>query len=453
MTDTNIETYSIDELLAIFNLTEPTIFNVKDKAHSLIAKMTNENRPELKIFFEQARDKIIESLKHNDYIDEEEKESGDVWGKEHFIDDKPKPKINVQPIISTSIIIIDSQYRTNIMPYANNPLSNAFNTSFIFNLTNPIYKVVSLKLYSYQIPTSWYAFNSFAGNTFFMYNGIIINIPDGNYSPVTLVETINTIAQQNLATSSLLVTYDNTTNKISLKNTDLLSDNITVIFFIQSNVVNFNNCGQFVLSNFQTLGINTTLGWLIGFRTTPGVTGDVAITLNGGQTVVADVPPNTYGPKYFVLSLEEFSNQRLTSGLYNITKTKKDASISVTDYFKTVNVACKLQSGSLTQAQQYAINEITANSTANNNLVGFNNQLSGPNAGAAFATIPLSGISSLRPEPYVKFGSDLVINVRKYNKPINLQRIAVSLNDDKGNLVNLYDNDWSFSLLVEVSLN
>ena len=53
MTDTNIETYSIDELLAIFNLTEPTIFNVKDKAHSLIAKMTNENRPELKIFFEQ----------------------------------------------------------------------------------------------------------------------------------------------------------------------------------------------------------------------------------------------------------------------------------------------------------------------------------------------------------------------------------------------------------------
>jgi hypothetical protein len=480
MTDTNIDNYSVDDILSIFNLSEPTEFNVKDVANSLIAKMKSEDKPELETFFTQARDKVLEDLKNQDAdkieIRNEATESlNKLWEDAGFNDNTNKPiryfgnashvvaenkreletnTVSSEPIIAIHIVNIDSQYRSNILPYSDNPLSNTFNTSFTFSLTNPINKAISFRLYSYQIPTSWYAFNARAGNTFFMYNGIIINIPDGNYTAASLVAAINTVAALNPATIGLQVSYNTSTNRISFTNNDLISGPITVIFFIQANVINYNNCGVFTLANFQTLGINTTLGWLMGFRTTPDATsGDMFLTINPGQTISADVPPDTYGPKYFVLSLEDYSNQRLSSGLYNITNIKNQATISIPDYYKTIQVACKLREGSLTAAQQYAINAVTSSSTVTNNSTGFNNKLSGPSSGAAFAVIPLSDINNIRPDPYVKFGADLNIYKRNYLAPTILERFNVRLTDDKGNLVNLYDNDWSFSLIVEERLN
>jgi hypothetical protein len=480
MTDTNIDNYSVDDILSIFNLSEPTEFKVKDIANSLIAKMKSEGKPELEIFFTQARDKVLDDLKNSDgekiEIRNEATESlNKLWEDAGFNDKSNKPiryfgdsshvvaenkreletsNVSSEPIIAIHIVNIDSQYRSNILPYSDNPLSNTYNTSFTFSLTNPINKVISFRLYSYQIPTSWYAFNARSGNTFFMYNGIIINIPDGNYTPATLVAAINAIAALDPATIGLQVEYNISTNRIYFTNNDLISGPITVIFFMQANVVNYNNCGIITLASFQTLGINTTLGWLMGFRTTPdSVSGDMFITINPGETIVADVPPDTYGPKYFVLSLEDYSNQRLSSGLYNITNIKNQATISIPDYYKTIHVACKLQEGSLTAAQQYTINAVTSSSTVNNNSSGFNNKLSGPSSGAAFAVIPLSDIRNIRPDPYVRFGADLNIYRRNYLAPTILERFNVRLTDDKGNLVNLYDNDWSFSLIVEERMN
>ena len=61
-TNTNIDDYSVEDLLSIFNLTEPTPFNVTDVANSLIARMHNEGKPELVGFFEKARDKVLAQL-------------------------------------------------------------------------------------------------------------------------------------------------------------------------------------------------------------------------------------------------------------------------------------------------------------------------------------------------------------------------------------------------------
>ena len=480
-TDTNIDNYSVDDILSIFNLTEPTAFNVKDRANSLIAKMKTDGRADLESFFTQARDKVIayllsDTVENQAVINEVTEGLAKIWADGSITDNAGKPTRyftdgshvvienqeitdavnNIPPIISTSLIVVDSQYRTSILPYVDNSTSNAFNTNFTFNLSNPINKAVSLTLYSYQIPTTWYAFNAKSGNTFFMYNGFIIQIPDGNYSPSTLVAAINTQAGLQSDTSGLVASYNSATNIISFTNNDLLSGTITIIFFLQANVINSNTCGIVSLTQFQTLGINNTLGWLLGFR--PNVdttTGDVILTINPGQTISADVPPNTYGTTYFTLSIEDFSNQRLTSGLYNITNTKSYGTISVQDYYNTTQVACRLREGTLTQAQLYAINAVTASSTVNNTTFGFANKQTGPTSGNAFATIPLSPdvISNSRPYPYVKFGVDLAIFKRRYAAPTTLERLSVSLRDDKGNLVNLYDNDWSFSLLVEQQLN
>jgi hypothetical protein len=248
----------------------------------------------------------------------------------------------------------------------------------------------------------------------------------------------------------LTASYNSFNNLISFTNNDLLSGPITVIFCIQSNVINYNNCGNYNLDSFQTLGINFTLGWLLGFRTTPNsTTGDIELTINPGQTISADVQPNTTGPKYFYLSIEDYSNQRLTNGLYNITNSTLNNVISVHDYYNTIDVACKLREGTLTQAQLYSINAVTEANIPSVTKISF----TGPTSGTTFAVIPLNDIYNIRPNPYVKFGGDLVMNKRAYIKPTTLDRLTVSLTDDKGNLVDLYDNDWSFSLLVEERLN
>jgi hypothetical protein len=289
-----------------------------------------------------------------------------------------------------------------------------------------------------------------SGNTFFIYNGILINIPDGNYSPNALRDIINSIAQEDVASASLLVEYDPIINRFSFTNTDPLIDIVTVTFLIGTNVVNFSNCGTFVLNNFQTLGVNTTLGWLLGFRESADtVSGNVELFLEPTKKKYAEVAPDTYGPKYFTLSVEDYSNQRLSGGLYNILNTKKYTNLTAQDYYNTKDAVCKLREGSLTQAQIYAINAISTPVTQNS----VTNTMTGYTSNSSFAVIPLQGITQLRPDPYIKFGSDLAINKRNYSGSTSLERFTVSLNDDKGNLVNLYDNDWSFSIIVEERLN
>ena len=135
-------------------------------------------------------------------------------------------------------------------------------------------------------------------------------------------------------------------------------------------------------------------------------------------------------------------------------ETKKTSSLSVTDYFKTINVACKLRSGALTQSQLYAIDAITDNNTPSINTGNNENRLSGPTNGSAFAIIPLDNTRAIpHGDPYTKFGADLNMINRNYLSPTRLERLNVRLLDDKGNLVNLYDSNWSFSLIIHERLN
>lgn len=478
--DTDIANYSIADLLTIFNIVDPTVFNVTDVANSLIAKMKTEGNVAMMDFFSAARDKILIDLqlKRQQPVSNETNEPiEEIWQTSSFTDTNPIDPARYfvdesgshitidknrtpnnggrpppEPIISTHLIIIDSQFRSNILPYTANPSSNAFNTQFTFNLTNQIIRAVSLKLYSYVIPTSWNAFSGQAGNTFFLYNGVIVVVPDGNYTPQTLVAAINLSAQQSLSTNALVVAYNTDTNRISFTNTDSLLGVVTVVFFISDNSITYSNCGINALTDFRTLSVNSTLGWLLGFRTTPlGSNGDVQLLLPPNTLTYADVAPDTYGPKYFTLGIEDYSNQRLSNGHYNITNSKIYTQLSMPEYYNTIYGACKIREGSLTQAQLYSINAVAT--PPNHLTTNGNNTLVGPTASNTFAVIPLTNIRSLRPDPYIRFGADLAIYKRSYNKPTNLERLTVTLTDDKGNLVNLYDNDWSFSLLVEERLN
>jgi len=105
-------------------------------------------------------------------------------------------KDNLNPLLKQTIkrvISIDSQYREN---------KNTITTEFTFNLSEPLRDVVSLKLYSVQIPFTWYTIsNNYGGNFFYLkghspgidngYHDYKISITAGNYTPLTLIQSIN----------------------------------------------------------------------------------------------------------------------------------------------------------------------------------------------------------------------------------------------------------------------
>ena len=50
--DTDVSNYSVSDILTIFNLVdEPTLFQIKDVANNLIARMKSEGKMDMAVFF------------------------------------------------------------------------------------------------------------------------------------------------------------------------------------------------------------------------------------------------------------------------------------------------------------------------------------------------------------------------------------------------------------------
>ena len=114
------------------------------------------------------------------------------------------------------VISIDSQYRDN---------KDALSTEFTFDLSDPLKDVVSLKLYSVQIPYTWYTINNDFGSNFFIIKGnspgidngnhdYTITVSAGNYSPQELVDAINENITA-LTSTSTDVSFGNTSMSLN----------------------------------------------------------------------------------------------------------------------------------------------------------------------------------------------------------------------------------------------
>ena len=126
------------------------------------------------------------------------------------------------------IISIDSQYRSD---------KRTFSTDFTFNLSEPLKDVVSLKLYSVQIPYTWYTIGKAYGNNFFYFKGrtpgidsdsgqhdIKIEIEAGNYKPSELIGAVND-SINTIKTSTTDISMGNTSLSYN-PNTSLTTANI-----------------------------------------------------------------------------------------------------------------------------------------------------------------------------------------------------------------------------------
>lgn len=415
----------------------------------------------------------------------------------------------INPNLKTTIkriVSIDSQYRPNVIPYAgNNTSAPTFNTDFSCDLTERLTNVVSMTLNSIQIPTSWYIFSDDLGNTCFKYQvgdaePLFVKIPSGNYTIVYLNKYFLTYVDPEgiPAPLDLVLTYDEVTGKLIFSSS---TPDVTLLFY---DTASFNSCLDNSCGGTQ-MRINQNFGWTLGYRTTDEnillTTLDTTaqqspVSLSLKTTVlpyfsIAQAPANLYGPAYFMLVVDDYNNNRANNSLVTITNVSNK--VDLPEYYsaavKNTNntfatVGCinalepidmslnrlptqvlpymtKSSPRQLTQSQLYTVNEILYNRTT------YNNKVVGPSTADVLALLPLSNISSLRSnifydstgqvsltsnqvsQPYVVFGPPLAMYQRTYFGPVNIDRIRVRLLDDKSNLVNLNDVDWSFSLQIE----
>jgi hypothetical protein len=212
--------------------------------------------------------------------------------------------------------------------------------------------------------------------------------------------------------------------------------------------------------------VNNNLGWLLGYRssddTNLGIVVDSSLNYFNGSTITNGVwsssPIDVYGTKYLMLVVDDFNQNHLNSGLINIVDT--DTTLSVPDYFnESIPSVCApdpalnntvspfyVQSmpRSLTKAQIDSINK-RLESMKNT----YKHRITGPTTTDVFAVIPLKKQGFETGDMIVDFGSSLMINTRTYFGPVNITRLRVTLQDDKGNTINMHGADWSVSIIVE----
>lgn len=360
--------------------------------------------------------------------------------------------------LNTRIVNLDSQFRQNILPfYPDDPDSLTSSTNYTCELSDTLTKVLSMLLYSVQIPNTWYRFSQEQGNTCFkvIYNSITyyFNLPAGNYDVSSIVIALNDESNWNPSPkpSGLVWQFNQTSSKLSFT-TGNLSD--TIFYF-------YDMSGSIQCSGgrpcFETMEINKNLGWSLGYRpemyTNSNKQSQFLSFIKvypANTTNILDSVIDLTGPRYFSIILDDFNKNRQNKGLVNIALIE-NTKLNLPPYYSSdLTIDCsgnKVQVSSgkykkITQAQSYSINQIIQNRKIN--LQKTNRLISSD----ILAILPIDINSNTRTQPYTVFGANLLFNERRYYGPVNINKLRIRLVDDRGLTVNLNGADWNISLLV-----
>jgi len=283
----DVSTYSDEELYDILDLSNPTDRELEAKIIFLYRKyqnMQNSSGNQLAKFFNDIYNHFFENNEESE-VENEEIESDSEIVKEGMTtltdvkksEDIEKPRLdisvdnrtftinepssqtsaqtvnyvkqldyatdNLNPLLQqtiTRVISIDSQYRAD---------KTGISTEFTFDLSDPLKDVVSLSLYSVQIPYTWYTIAKSYGSNFFYIKGnspginngnhdIKIAISAGNYSPTELVTAVN---------SSIISNYS-VYSDISLASTNITYNQNTSLSTINVGLTNQYNENSYDLS-------------------------------------------------------------------------------------------------------------------------------------------------------------------------------------------------------------
>lgn len=206
----NVDNYTDKELYDILDLTDPSDRVLEAKINSMIVKyetIGNDSGDELAKFFKDIYERFFEveddtdadeeqnetELQPSDFSKKEDTEKKDASESEGVVDytlplDYAKGSLN--PILQQTtkrIVSVDSQYRDT---------KSSLSSDFTFNLSDPLKDVVNLKLYSIQIPFTWYTISANFGSNFFFLKGNAPGINNGNHDYKVQIPVGNYTAQE-----------------------------------------------------------------------------------------------------------------------------------------------------------------------------------------------------------------------------------------------------------------
>jgi hypothetical protein len=335
---------------------------------------------------------------------------------------------------------------------------------------------------SVTIPYSWYAVDAATGTNCFHITvaeeqPITITVPTGNYTPAGLIAAIELqiAAADNLLSRKLKIDYTEFDGKCSFTNISGDGEGGSVIrltFFDPTRKLDCAaGCGQ---SN----KINNCLGHILGFRSNSVHSGveydsfandgmvydiknvdDKATQLRDERILKSEAVVDTYGPKYFMIVLDDYKNNRINGGVVSLTST--DSKLDTPDYYNydipceqipdpfggptaKITVNFPPNPRTLTNGQLYTINEIRRNRALTSV-----DRVAEPTTSNVFALVNFNKNGLAMGSPLIDSSPAIAAFKREYFGPVTLQRFKVTLVDDNGFTVNLNGNDWSFTFSAE----
>jgi hypothetical protein len=313
-------------------------------------------------------------------------------------------------------------------------------------------------------------------------NDIKITITPGVYTRPELINAINTKLSDNIITRGSSITIV-TINGIEYTK---FRFNINKIFTANDYRLVFYDPYSFVRcyvgsKSAKNTTWDSTIGWVLGFRTyteynliksneEADPNDETKIYYLGSQSyyssntstnivsISGDTAVNVNLYNYFFIVLDDYTQSHLNDGLVTITSTETDIPLPS---YATRNVAtCDIDNkpkilftgnsvenenvNFLTQREIYATNAKIA--SRKNKIKSYS---SGPFVKDIFGLIPIKTAGLANGSVYTEFGGTLQNQDRTYFGPVNIQRMSVKLMNERGDVVNLNNANWSFSLMCE----
>jgi hypothetical protein len=295
-------------------------------------------------------------------------------------------------------------------------------------------------------------------------NNITLTIPSGAYTRASLLIAMNAAITNNTSTTTQLtgkfeLVSRNNKNHLNINLTILrkyLPNDFKIVFYDE---FSFAKCSA-GFSSVKNTTWDSTLGWVLGFReyTVYDLKAIGLTTTTNAMKVIGDTGVSTQLYNYFLLCLDDFNQNHLNDGL--VTITNQDTSVPLPSYANRSDFQCDPVSGEivyntsagLTGKQMYAALEIYNSknvSTSIGSSVSSKSYGSGPFVKDVFGLVPLKVSNLVSGSAYTEFGGTLQNQERNYFGPVNIRRMSVSLRTDRGDLVDLNNANWSFSLIAE----
>lgn len=350
----------------------------------------------------------------------------------------------------TRLINVDSSFR----------IASPTNTSdrFIFQLTEPLLNVVSVSLYSMEIPQSWYTFTAAKGTVSFVLcvltdtaTKYLVTIDEGNYTTVSLyTEVVNKINAKMTGILTVAAVYNHNKGVLTLVFTPLVP-----IYGLQ--LVWVDDAFPDLVAN----RFNSNVGWLLGYRLS--ITNCVPRANFTRFEATAESLVDASGTKYLLLSLEDHKTNRINRSIVAVSNTP-NTPIAMPTYFTqdtpqfrtSATTVQAIPTANLTSKQIYTINAISDQTFTRNAILSYDSsnffakvavkRTEWAKTNSDGITETVDGVPG---KLFVENGGPLALQSREYFGPVNLQTLTIGLYDDKGNLLGMNGMDWSVSLMVK----